>query len=171
MASGVRHPVPDDEDPLPSMRGSNVRRSPQARRSLVAHALKVSEDLTSSEPQMVGDVLEGDDARSELLGDPCDVRPEVTLILVSALLAGDAEGLARVAASDAVHDSTPRSSIEGSEITPDRSRIQPPFFHAADQYAGRIGFPLDVAHRARLEACSGESVVETSVEAADAGAD
>jgi hypothetical protein len=120
---------------------------------------------------MVADVLEGDDPGLESLDEACDVGPEVALVLVGSLLAGDGEGLARVAASDAVHEASPRASVEGSEVTPDRRCVQPPFFHAADQYAGRIGFPLDVTDRARIEACSGESVVQAEVEASDPGAD
>lgn len=120
---------------------------------------------------MVGDVLEADEPGLEVLDEIGDAGPEVALVFVGSLLAGDGEGLARVAASDAVHEATPRSRIEGSEITPHRREIQPPFFHARDQYSGCIGFPLDVTDRARSEARSSESVVEAAVEPSDAGAD
>lgn len=81
------------------------------------------------------------------------------------------EGLTRDAASDAIHDATPRSSIEGGEVAPDRSRIQPPLAHARDQTRDCEGFPFDVTDRARLAACSSESFCEAEVEPSDAGAD
>jgi len=120
---------------------------------------------------MVGDVLEADEARCELLDEPRDVGPEVSLVFVGSLLAGDAERLARVAASDAIHEASPWACIEGLEVAPDRRVIQPPFAHASDKVRGCEGFPFDVTDRARLEACSLESVVQTEVETSDPGAD
>lgn len=120
---------------------------------------------------MVGDVLEADEPGLEVLDEISDARPEVALVFVGSLLAGDGERLARVAASDAIHEATPRSRVERSEVAPDRREIQPPFFHARDQYSGCIGFPLDVTDRARREACSSESIVEAAVEPPDTGAD
>lgn len=120
---------------------------------------------------MVGDVLETDEARCELLDESRDVGPEVSLVFVGALLAGDAERLARVAASDAIHEASPWACIEGLEVAPDRSVIQSPFAHARDKVRGCEGFPFDVSDRARREACSSESVVQAEVETSDPGAD
>lgn len=120
---------------------------------------------------MVGDVLEGDESGLELSDESRDVGPEVSLVFVGSLLAGHGEGLARVAASDAIHDSSPRACVEGSEVAPDRSVIQSPFAHARDKVRGCEGFPFDVTDRARREACSSESVVEAEVETSDPGAD
>ena len=98
---------------------------------------------------MTGDVLDADEPGLKGDDELLDIGPEMSLVFVGSLLAGDGERLARDAASDAVHDSTPRFRVEGGEVTPDRCLIQPPFFHAADQYRGCIGFPLDVTDRAR----------------------
>jgi hypothetical protein len=62
-----------------------------------------------------------------------------------------------VAPNDEIHASTPSSSVEGSHVAPDRSRIHPPFCHARDQEGGGKGFPLHVHDDARREACSSES--------------
>lgn len=83
---------------------------------------------------MTADVLDEDEAGSEYLGEALDVGPEVSLVCVLALLACDGEWLTRDAASDAIHDSSPRARVEGGEVAPDRRRIQGSFFHAADQY-------------------------------------
>lgn len=120
---------------------------------------------------MVGDVLEGDELGAEVADEVSDAGPEVSLVGVRSLLAGEGERLARVAANDAIHEAVPRSSVEGSEVTPDRSRIQGSFFHASDQRRGGEGFPLDVTDDASLDACSSESVVEPCVEPSDPGAD
>jgi hypothetical protein len=159
----------EEEEALSSVRGADFLRSPQCSRSAETHCLKLSEDFVCSEPQMVGDVLEADDAGLALSDDAGDVGPEVALVVLGAQLAGDGEGLAGVAAHDEIHRPTPASSVEGDEVAPDRSRIHPPFFHALDQYGGSIGFPLDVTDRASREACSGESTVDSEVEPSDPG--
>jgi hypothetical protein len=166
VAFGVGHT--DDEDPLSAMRSADFLRSPECRRSSVAHALQLADDIRCSGSKMTGDVLDADEPGLKDADDVGDVGPEVSLVLVGSLLPGDRERLTRDAAKDAVHEASPRASVEGSEVTPDRRCVQPPFFHAADQYAGRIGFPLDVTDRASSEACSSESVAEAEVEASDA---
>jgi hypothetical protein len=45
-----------DEDPLSLVRSADFLRCTQNARSSVAHVLKLSEDFTCSEPQVVGDV-------------------------------------------------------------------------------------------------------------------
>jgi hypothetical protein len=82
-------------------------------------------------------------------------------------LAGDAVALARVARSDEINDATPRSSVEGSCIRPDRSRMQPPRLHARDQACGGCGFPLHVHDTAR----SGFGNSDAKFKSADAGAE
>lgn len=64
--------------------------------------------------------------------------------------------------SDEIHCSTPRASVEGSEVRPDRRRIQPPFFHARCQDRGRKGFPLDVTDCADSRAGGSKSEVDSS---------
>jgi hypothetical protein len=120
---------------------------------------------------MTGDVLDANETGSKLSNEPLDVGPEVSFVVVLHPLSGSRPRLARDAANDAIHDSSPRACVKGSEVTPDRSRIQVPFFHAADQYRGCISFPLDVTDRASAEACSSKSIMEAEVEPSDARAD
>jgi hypothetical protein len=79
---------------------------------------------------------------------------------------GHAERLARVAASDDIHSATPRSAVEGSQVTPDRRRSHGFFFHASRQDRGGEGFPLDVTDDASRSA---ENKLNPEVESADAG--
>ncbi len=120
---------------------------------------------------MVGDVLEGDELGAEITDELGNARPEVPLVFVRSLLAGRGKRLTRISANDCIHETAPRSRIEGGEVTPDRSRIQGSFFHARDQRCGGKGFPLDVADCARSEACSSESAVKPEVEPSDTRAD
>ena len=65
-------------------------------------------------------------------------------------------------ARDDIHFSTPRSSIEGLKVIPDRSWIQPSVTHARCQDCGRIGFPLDVHDGADSRAGGSEPEVDPS---------
>ncbi|KQM92214.1 hypothetical protein ASE70_14970 [Sphingomonas sp. Leaf22] len=51
-------------------------------------------------------------------------------------LSGDAVPLAGIARQDAIHCAAPCSSVEGSQVRPDSSRMKPPRFHARDQACG-----------------------------------
>lgn len=90
------------------------------------------------------------------------------LILLAKSLSGVAERLARVAASDEIHDATPRSAVEGSQVAPDRSRSHGFLRHASRQYRGSKRFAFNVADDASRSACG---KLNSEVEAAVAGAD
>jgi len=64
------------------------------------------------------------------------------------LLSGGGDVLAGEAASDAIHDSTPRAAVEGGNVIPDRSLIQDRIFHPRHEIGRCIGFPLNVSHNA-----------------------
>jgi hypothetical protein len=63
---------------------------------------------------MVADVFEEAEAWSAFPNNPSDSWPEVSRVVLGALLAGDGEWLARIAANDAIHESTPACAVEGS---------------------------------------------------------
>ncbi len=107
------------------------------------------------------DVLEEAELGLALRDDALDVGPDPPLVLDPALLTGCGEGLAREARNDAIHDSTPRSSIEGAEVGPDRSLRKGPVLHARRQNRCGIRLDLDVADRA---SSSSEGKVQTEVE-------
>ena len=72
-----------------------------------------------------------------------DLGPKVSRIVLSTTFAGDTERLARVARSEAIHDSTPRTAIEGSQIRPQRRLSQAARFHSRRQVFAGEGFPFD----------------------------
>lgn len=113
------------------------------------------------------DVLEEHDPWVALADDAHDVGPDPSLVVGAAPLACDAVGLAREPRHDAIHCSTPRATVEGGEVAPDRSRIERPVLHARRQYLDGMSFPLDHAHRAS----SRKGSSDTEVEAADSGAE
>jgi hypothetical protein len=87
-------------------------------------------------------------------------------IVCSTTLAGEAERLARVSANDAIHDATPRSAVEGSNVRPDRRRSQDRIFHARRQDRGGECFAFNVADDASRSA---KGKLNSDVEASDAG--
>ena len=86
----------------------------------------------------------------------------VGIIIGAAALSRNAVGLARIARSDAIHDSAPWARIEGSKIRPDRRRMQPPIFHARRKDCGRIGFTFDVTNAARAAFGNADSKFEAA---------
>lgn len=116
---------------------------------------------------MVGDVLEETPAGSDDAEVLLDEGPEVSRVVSAPLLPGDRERLARIAANDAVHASTPRSAVEGSEIRPQRRRIQLSRFHMRNQDVAGIGFDLHIADRSS----SGKRQSNAEIESSSAGAE
>jgi hypothetical protein len=74
--------------------------------------------------------------------DASRIAPEVALIVASTPLSGEGMRLARDAANDAIHDSTPRAAVEGGNIAPNNGFSHETLRDRADQLAGREGFPL-----------------------------
>jgi hypothetical protein len=71
----------------------------------------------------------------------------VARIVLTSSCTSEGERLARVARSDEIHDSTPRLTIEGSDITVDRSGLDETVFHAARERCSSVGFPLHKTDR------------------------
>lgn len=104
--------------------------------------------------------------------DVADGGPEVTFVVLSAHFSSHTEGLTRKSANDSVHAATPRERVEGSDVRPDRSLIQPAFRHCFDQCCGGIRFPLHQTDWASSSATdSSEACIDAEVEPSDAGAE
>jgi hypothetical protein len=126
--------------------------------------LKLSDDVVSSERQMTGDVLEEAPGGLALSNNASDIWPEVTLVGFAESVTSKGKGLAGVAASDEIHHSTPASSIEGAQVTPDRRRSQATLLHLRRQSGDGERFPLHHADRASAsEPRSSSSGVESEV--------
>lgn len=158
----------EDEEPLPLVRRARFLRRKQSRRNSVPQSLKFSSDVGEPQSEVASDVLKEHDAGLRFRNDASDVGPKVARIVRSTAQAGVAERLARVAANDAIHDSTPRAAIEGSEVRPHRERTHARFFHAARHDFEAVGVPLNATDDASRSA---KSELNPEVESADAGAE
>lgn len=165
-ASSLRA-VGQDEQPLAPVRSADFLRRNESRRNAVAQAVKLADDLTCSQPQMAGDVLKEDMLGLTLSNDAGDVRPQVARVCSAKPLAGDGEGLARVARSEPIHDSTPRAAVEGSQIAPHRERSHEALRHRVRQDRHGEGFPLNAAD----DASAWKNELDGSVKAAASGAE
>ena len=171
QARGVGQLVPladgEDEQPLAPMGRTDFRRREEACRKAVAHADQSAGDFGEAEAEMMGDILEEDEGWFDLADDAGDVGPEVARIVGAPALACDRERLARIARSDDVHRAAPRAAIEGSNVVPDRCRIQGRVFHPRHERGCGEGFPFDMAH----SSISGQGDGEPEVDATGAGAE
>jgi len=70
--------------------------------------------------------------------------PEVAGVISPFASACVGKWLARVAASDAIHDITPRLAVEGFEVSPDWCIVENTLANTGECDSERIGFPLHV---------------------------
>ena len=156
-----------DEQPLTLVRRTDFRRRDEACRKAVAHADQSAGDFGKSEAEMMGDIFEEDEGRLDLANDPRNVGPEVPRVVRAPAFARDGERLARIARSDDVHRAAPWAAVEGSNVVPDRCRIQGRLFHPCHENGRGVGFPFDMAH----SSIAGHGDGEPEVEPACAGAE
>lgn len=156
----------EDEEPLTLVGRADFRRREEACRKLVAHADQSCGDFGEAEAEMMGDILEKDEGRLDLVDDAGDMRPEVAGVVRAPALARDAERLTRIARSDDVHRAAPRSAVEAGNVVPDRRAIQGRVFHPRHEDGRGEDVPLDMAH----STISGDGEDEPEVEPTCAGA-
>lgn len=169
QARGVGQFVPfangEDKQALPFVGRTDFRRRKEARRNAVAHADQSAGDSGEAEAEMMGDILEEDEGRLDLIDDPGDMWPEVARVVRALPFTCNRERLARIARSDDVHSAAPRAAIETGNIVPDRRAIQGRVFHPRHESGCSVGFPFDMAH----SSISGDGDGKPKVEAACAG--
>tara|TARA_Y100000593_G_scaffold59081_1_gene109545 strand:- start:193 stop:765 length:573 start_codon:yes stop_codon:yes gene_type:complete len=132
------------EQPLSEVRRADFGSRKHAPLRSVPCRGQVSENVPESHGKVPWDVFQEDEARSSLTNDPVDLGPEVPRVVGSSSRPCDAERLARVARRYKIHDSTPRATVEGSQVRVDRSGWKVPRFHSRRQQRGDIGSPLHV---------------------------
>ena len=115
----------------------------QARLDAVTQALKVSDDLPTSQGQMAFDVFEEDPIGAALADDAGDVGPEVSGIVGTAALTGRAEGLAGIACEDGVERAAEGSGVEAAQVGPDRGRGEVTRALGGDENGARPILPFD----------------------------
>lgn len=158
--------VREDEQPLALVGRTDFRRCEEARRNAVAHVDQSAGDFGEAEAEMMGDIFEEDEGRRDLSDDAGDMGPEVARVVRAPAFSCDGERLARIARSDDVHRAAPWAAFEGSNVFPDRCRIQGRLFHPCHEDGRGVGFPFDMAH----SSISGHGDGEAEVEPAGTGA-
>lgn len=156
-----------DEEPVAEVRGADgcrgdtvPFRNPPARG-------QISQYRAEAQGKVTWDVLAEEEPRVRLARDAPDVRPEMTGVMQPPPFAGDAEGLTGVPRSNEIHCATPRSTVEGGDVVPDRSLVQGRVSHPRHEHGRAVGLPLNSAHQTMVGAGELDAEVETS----DAGAE
>lgn len=138
----------EDEDTFALMARTDFRRREQSDLNRETKLAKVSpyplgsSDFVSPRREHAANILDEDEPAPRLDDDAPRVGPEVALVELTLLSPGKAVRLARDAANEAVHASTPASAVEGSGIAPHRSRSHETLFHRCHQVRDGEGFPL-----------------------------
>lgn len=114
-----------------------------------------------------GCVFQEDPAGLHFANDTSDVGPDPPLVFDALSGSGDAPGLARESRRDEIHDATPRSTVEGGYVTPDRSLIQGRVFHPRHECGCGVSLALDEDTTSIVRECQ----VQSEVDASDAGAE
>lgn len=138
-------------------------RCEQARLWLVAQLAKTSDDFGKSQIDVPFDVLGEHCPGPNFTDDPLDLGPKVARIALSLPRPGQAEGLARISGSEDMNAAAPRSAVEGSQVTPDRSLIQGRVRHPGHESGRGMGFALDETNSAMSGFGDGQAKVEPAV--------
>jgi hypothetical protein len=103
------------------VRRSNVGRSKTIPLRIEPEVGQVAENSVESSGNKGADVLHEDETRLHLGDDAGHFAPEAGLLSVDTrAFSGEADVGAGESASDEIHRSTPRVSIEGSDVVPHR---------------------------------------------------
>jgi hypothetical protein len=137
-------------------------RSPPARGQVAEDAIEGA--LRAEEAR---NILQEHVARSNLADHAPDVIPYPPRVHRSGSLPGDADRLTREAGSDEIHSVAPRATIEGCELVPDSSLIQPRLSHPGHEDGRREGLPFDNAHKAKVRACERNAPLEAANSSAE----
>jgi hypothetical protein len=138
--------VREEEQSVALVRRAHVGRTETSPFDIEPDGGKVGKHVGEPKRKVSSDVLTEQERRVALLKDSIDLGPEVALVVVSAAVAGDGEGLTGIPRNDEIHRATPASASEGSEIVEDRSLIQRRLRHPFHEAGCGESVPLDQAH-------------------------
>jgi hypothetical protein len=112
-----------DEQSLAPHGVASGGRTEYSCRNAVAQPFQSRDDGCELSVRVPRDVLAEDKIRPALLGKPADLGRKEPLSTGSCALSGDAVVLAGVSRSEDMNEATPRSSVEGEHVRPDRRRM------------------------------------------------
>ena len=157
--------VGQNELPVAFVAGAHVARLKRTPLRIEPHAGKFSENDSSCwKKEDCADVLNSNPSWLHLANDPgIFVEQSAAIAALDACpFSGHGEVLAREAANDAIHKSTPRATVEGAHVRPHRRVVKSAVRHTRRQDAGRRDFPLHVANAASCRSKDSEAEVNTS---------
>ena len=135
-----------DPDPVSLVRRSNIGRSHNSPLRVIPERGKITKDSVESSRSEHWAVFHEDVTGSNFANHPRHVSPHPAALSVKAVAsAGDADVLARKPARYNVNNSSPRSSVKGLNIIPNRERREKAVILSGGKYASWVWLPLDGA--------------------------
>lgn len=110
---------------------------------------KTTEDFGKSESNNARDVLQDDVSGFHVTNDSENVRPYPPFVGCTKLLPCCAERLTWKTGSEEIHSATPRATVEGGHVRPDRSLTQPLLSHSFHEDGSSVSVPLNMADASR----------------------
>ena len=136
----------NDPDAVSLVRRSGVSSSQHSPPRIVPQRGKVTEDHGKSSANKERAVLHEDEARSNLADDARHLSPQAAALSGdTGATSGGGDVLAREASRHHVNTPSPRSSVKGSHVIPNRERREGAVVLPCDQYACGVGVLLDGA--------------------------
>jgi hypothetical protein len=162
--------VGQDENPFAPVRSATIGRSKHTPFRIVPAFGQLPENDVESSNKESADVFHEDDCRSYLANDASELEPEAGSVALndSFASAGNADVLAGKSANDAIHASTPRLTVERSNIRPDRRWLQRPLFNPCCQNFAVFDSALDITDRSSAWASNPQSGVKSGSSAKQA---
>ena len=139
-----------------------VRSVYSPRDSVPQFSIEILEDVLESSLDDSGDIFQSNNCWPNLGDDSSGCGPESSRVFFRFAFAGNAVGLTRNSGSDERNSPTPRLAVEGEQIRPNRTRVQPPFLHARRQDGTGKSFPFDHTDCASAWKRQSDSEVESS---------
>jgi hypothetical protein len=167
-ATGVPHSK--EPEPLTFVWCANLSRREHSPFRIEPERGKVAEDVLQPPvlgENNVGDVLHEDESGSHVTDEAFGHRPQVPFITSAELPSRLRERLARETGSDEIHAATPRATVEGGEVRPDRRLIQVRLFHPCQESGRCVGVPLNVSHGSGGDSGESQGEFEASVAGAE----
>jgi hypothetical protein len=158
---GVGH----NPDSFSSVRGTGIDSSQHSPSRIIPHRGQVSAYASESSSSESWGVFHEHEARSHLANGSCHLGPESAALSVESFAgSGDADVLARKAASDDIHHATPRLSVEGADVVPDRERRERAVVLTGAEHASGVVVDFDGAHSAPAEQLAAEYSTSSACE-------
>jgi hypothetical protein len=155
--------VGQHKEPQPPMRRPDFLRAKESARNAVTHRFQFVSDFMEAESKMCIDVLTEAPLGLHFPHDARDVRPEMARVFRPELLAGATERLARVAATEDIHETAPQLAIKRGNIRPNRSCVEGAVRKTRSQDLRNSSFPFHVTDGSSAWESQSQAKVDSAV--------